>query len=199
LSLGIALIVYAAVGVSALAGAGATEMAASSAPLTIAVEGGRFAALSPAVRIGAAVAALGALLSLIVGVSRTVFAMASRRDLPVMLAAVHPRYRVPHRAELGVGAIVAMAIAFTDISSAIGFSSFAVLTYYAIANAAAWTLEPERRRWPRPLAGLGLLGCVSLGLTLPIASLLAGAGVFAAGAALYGLRRTRSRLPFGAD
>jgi APA family basic amino acid/polyamine antiporter len=199
LSLGIALIVYAAVGVSALAGAGANEMAVSPAPLTMAVEAGRFAALSPMVRIGAAIAALGALLSLIVGVSRTVFAMASRRDLPVMLGAVHPRYRVPHRAEVGVGAIVAMAIAFTDISSAIGFSSFAVLTYYAIANAAAWTLEPERRRWPRPLAGLGLLGCVCLAVTLPAVSIVAGAGVFAAGAALYGLRRTRSRHLFGAD
>jgi APA family basic amino acid/polyamine antiporter len=200
LSLGIALIVYAAVGASVLAGAEASEIAASSAPLTVAVEAGRFAGLSPAVRIGAAVAALGALLSLIVGVSRTVFAMASRRDLPAVLGAVHPRYRVPHRAELGVGATVAVAIAFTDVTSAIGFSSFAVLTYYAIANVAAWTLEPERRRWPRLLAGLGLLGCASLASTLPAASIVAGAGVFAAGAVFYGLRRScGSKLPFHAE
>ena len=33
-----------------------------------------------------------------------------------------------------------------DLRSAIGFSSFAVLTYYGIANAAAWTLGPDERR-----------------------------------------------------
>jgi basic amino acid/polyamine antiporter, APA family len=66
------------------------------------------------------------LLSLIVGVSRTAFSMAANRDLPAFLAAVHPRYRVPHRAELAVGLIVASVAAVVDIRSAIGFSSFAV-------------------------------------------------------------------------
>jgi APA family basic amino acid/polyamine antiporter len=65
--------------------------------------------------------------------------MASNRDLPGFLSAVHPRHRVPHRAELLVGVIVATAVAIADLRSAIGFSSFAVLAYYAIANAAAWT------------------------------------------------------------
>ena len=31
-------------------------------------------------------------------------------------------------------------VATADVRSAIGFSSFAVLTYYAVANASAWTL-----------------------------------------------------------
>jgi hypothetical protein len=107
IALGITLIVYAAVAVSALAGAGASAVGAAAAPLATAVEAGRLAWLSPAVRIGATVASLGVLLSLIVGVSRTAFAMASNRDLPAFLSAVHPRYRVPHRAELVVGGIVA--------------------------------------------------------------------------------------------
>src|SRR6185436_4162783 len=84
IALGIALIVYAAVAISVLAGAGAASIAASSAPLATAVGSGRLAALVPAVRVGATVASLGALLSLIVGVSRTVFAMASTRDLPAV-------------------------------------------------------------------------------------------------------------------
>jgi APA family basic amino acid/polyamine antiporter len=67
LALGIALVVYAAVGVSALAAVGAAEIAASPAPLTKALEAGRIAALSPVVRVGAALAALGALQSLIAG------------------------------------------------------------------------------------------------------------------------------------
>ena len=172
-----------------LAGAGAASIAASSAPLATAVGNGRLASLLPAVRVGATVASLGALLSLLVGVSRTVFAMASTRDLPGVLAAVHPRHQVPHRAELMVGAIVAIVASVADIRSAIGFSSFAVLLYYAITNAAALTLDRNQRRWPRGFAGLGLLGCVTLAFTLPTASVVGGAAMMFAGAALYLVRR----------
>lgn len=63
IALGLTLFVYAVVAVSALAGAGASAIAASPAPLATAVEGGRLAWLSPAVRVGAAVASLGVLLS----------------------------------------------------------------------------------------------------------------------------------------
>ncbi len=189
LALGITLVVYAAVAVSALAGAGAAGLAGSSAPLATAVEAGGLARLSWVVRAGAAVASLGVLLSLIAGVSRTAFAMASRGDLPRFLDAVHPRHRVPHRAELLVGALVAVAAVTADLRSAIGFSSFTVLGYYAIANAAAWTLPRRQRRWPRALAAAGLAGCVTLAFTLPLGSVVAGAAVLAVGSAGYGVRR----------
>jgi APA family basic amino acid/polyamine antiporter len=190
-ALGIALAVYGAVAVSCLAGAGARALAASHAPLAVAVENGDLGWLSPVVRIGAALASLGVLLSLIVGVSRTMFAMASNRELPAFLAAVHVRHRVPHRAELVVGGIVATTAAVADIRAAIGFSSFAVLIYYAITNAAAWTVEREGRRWPRALAALGVLGCIAIAVTLPGRSILFGAAVLAIGAVVYALRVRR--------
>jgi len=191
LALGITLIVYAAIAVSAVAGAGAPAIAATAAPLAAAVEAGQLAWLSPVVRIGAAIASLGVLLSLIVGVSRTAFAMASNNDLPMYLAAVHPRFRVPHRAEVVVGCIVAVVAASADIRSAIGFSSFAVLTYYGIANAAAWTLPREQRRWPRAIAALGVLGCAVLALTLPVRSALTGGALLVTGALVYAVRGRR--------
>lgn len=192
IALGLTVGLYALVATSALAGAGASALAASSAPLAAAVEAGGLAWLAPAVRIGAAIGSLGVLLSLLAGVSRTTFAMAAERDLPGSLAAVHPRYRVPHRAELAVGAAVAAVVAVADLRSAIGFSSFAVLTYYAVTNAAAWTLRPDERRWPRALAGLGLVGCAALALTLPLPSVLGGSGLLAAGAIVHLVRRRRA-------
>jgi APA family basic amino acid/polyamine antiporter len=140
------------------------------------------------VRIGASVASLGVLLSLLAGIGRTTFAMAAHRDLPAWLAAVHPRYRVPHRAELLIGAIVAVIVLVSDVRSAIGFSSFAVLVYYGIANASAWTLAPSERRWPRWLAVAGVAGCAVLALSLPLASIAAGALVLAIGAIGYALK-----------
>jgi APA family basic amino acid/polyamine antiporter len=101
---------------------------------------------------------------------------------------VHPRYRVPHRAELVIGAIVAAIVLVSDVRSAIGFSSFAVLVYYGIANASAWTLAPNERRRPRWLAVAGVAGCAVLALSLPLASIVAGALVLAIGGLGYAFR-----------
>lgn len=193
LALGITLVVYAAVALAVLAVLGPDRLAHSAAPLADAVRAAGAPALAPVVRAGAAVAALGSLLALILGVSRTTLAMARDRHLPHPLAAVHPRFGVPHRAELAVGAVVALAAALGDLRGAIGFSSFGVLAYYAVANAAAWTLTPAEGRPPRAVPVLGLAGCLALAFALPAASVLWGAAVLALGAAAYGLRKALAR------
>ncbi|MGK2865707.1 MAG: APC family permease [Mycobacterium sp.] len=185
LALGIALLVYGVVAVAVLAVLGAGGLASATAPLADAVSAAGHPELVPLVRAGAAIAALGSLLALVLGVSRTTLAMARDRHLPVTLAAVHPRFGGPHRAEVAVGVIVAVLAAFVDVRSAIGFSSFAVLIYYAIANASAWTLQPRRRVIP----ALGLTGCLVLAFTLPVTAVLSGSAVIAAGALLYFTRR----------
>jgi basic amino acid/polyamine antiporter, APA family len=190
LALGITLFVYAAVAVTALLAVGAEGLARAPAPLVAAMAGGRWSALAPAVRIGATVASLGVLLSLLAGVSRTAFAMAGNGDLPKLLASVHPRYRIPDHAELLVGAIVAIVVLLVDIRGAIGFSSFAVLVYYAIANASALTLRRDESRRPRAIAAGGLAGCALLAFSLPLSSVLAGGGLLAVGAAVYAIRRS---------
>ena len=186
LALAIALVVYVIVAVTVLSALG-PDLATSKAPLADAVRAVGAAWLEPAVRIGAAIAALGSLLSLILGVSRTGLAMARDGHLPSALAEVHPRFGVPHRAELAVGALVAAVASVTDVLAAIGFSSFAVLLYYAIANASAWTLDRSLRR--RVVPGLGLIGCLLLAFYLPSSSVLAGAAVAALGAALFVIGR----------
>ncbi|QDI68059.1 amino acid permease [Streptomyces calvus] len=189
LALGITLVVYALVAVSVLLALGPARLADATAPLSDAVRAAGAGGLEPVVRVGAAVAALGSLLALILGVSRTTLAMARDRHLPHALAAVHPRFQVPHRAELAVGLVVAVAAATADLRAAIGFSSFGVLAYYAIANASALTLTPEEGRPPRIVPVVGLAGCAVLAFALPVASVVSGAAVLAAGAAVYGVRR----------
>jgi APA family basic amino acid/polyamine antiporter len=115
--------------------------------------------------------------------------MAANGELPRWLDAVHPRHRVPHRAELAVGAVVTAVVLVADLRGAIGFSSFAVLSYYAITNASALTLAPDQRRWPSVLAALGLAGCSVLAFTLPSSSVIGGLCVLALGALVWFLRR----------
>ncbi|MFC9430686.1 APC family permease [Streptomyces sp. NPDC056987] len=190
-ALAITLVVYASVAVAVLSVLGPDRLAHSTEPLTDAVRAADVPALAPVVRVGATVAALGSLLALILGVSRTTLAMARDHHLPHSLAAVHPRFGVPHRAELAVGAVVAIAAATADLRGAIGFSSFGVLAYYAVANAAALTLTPAEGRPPRAVPVLGLAGCALLALALPLASVLSGAAVLTAGAAVFGVRKVR--------
>jgi basic amino acid/polyamine antiporter, APA family len=183
LSLALALLVYAAVAVTVLAELGSAALASATAPLAEAVSSAGHPEFEPVVRVGAAVAALGSLLALILGVSRTTLAMARDRYLPHRLAAVHPRFNSPYLAEIAVGVVVAVLAAVVDVRGAIGFSSFAVLLYYAIANASAMTLRG------RAIPVAGLVGCVVLAFSLPVSSVLTGVVVVALGAAAYGLRR----------
>lgn len=183
IALFITVAVYLVVGVAALLAAGPYRLAASAAPLTTAVEAAGAGALTPVVRIGGALASLGALLALIAGVGRTSLAMARHRDLPGRLAAVHPRYRVPYRAEIALAVVVSVLIVTVDLRGVIGFSSFGVLVYYAVANACALTQPAADRRWPRWLNLLGVAGCLTLVATLPWRSVLAGVVMFAVGLA----------------
>jgi APA family basic amino acid/polyamine antiporter len=183
IALGLVLVVYAAVAVAVLAQLGSTATASATAALADAVTSAGHPGWTPVVRAGATVAALGSLLALILGVSRTVLAMARDRRLPPALAAVHPRFGTPYRAELAVGAIVAVLAALVDLRGAIGFSSFAVLVYYAIANVSALTLRGK------VISTAGLIGCVLLAFSLPVASVLTGLAVVALGALAYAIRR----------
>jgi len=117
--------------------------------------------------------------------------MARGGDLPRVLAAVHPRFGVPHRAELTVGAIVAVLVAFTDLRGVIGFSSFGVLVYYLVANLSAYG-QRDRRRYARGWQVLGAIGCVVLVVTLPWMSVVIGAAVLLVGCVGRVLQRGRS-------
>jgi APA family basic amino acid/polyamine antiporter len=181
IALGITIGIYVLVGIAALVALGPDALAASTKPLSDAVDAVGAAWAVPVVRIGAAVASLGALLALVAGVGRTGLAMARNRDLPRWLDSVHPRHRVPDHAELAVAAVVSVLVLTTDLRGAIGFSSFGVLTYYAIANASAYTQDPAHRRWPRALNVAGLVGCAVLVVTLPWTAVAAGLAVFAVG------------------
>lgn len=189
LALTIALAVYALVAVAALGVLGPGRLAQTAAPLVETARAAGTGWLVPVVQIGAVVAAVGSLLALILGVSRTTLAMARDRHLPHALAAVHPRFGVPHRAELLIGVVVAILAATTDLRDAIGFSSFAVLIYYAVANASACTLGPDEGRPHRAIPVIGLLGCVVLAFAMPLWSVLSGVAVLGVGVAAYLIRR----------
>ena len=193
IALAIVAVIYVTVLGAALLAIGPQSLADADAPLAAAVEAGSWATVAPLVRLGAAIATVGVLLSLLAGVSRTALSMARRHELPSFLNAVHPAYRTPHRAEVATAIIVCMVLLVADLRGAIGFSSFAVLTYYGLTNASAWTLAGEQRSWPRWMAGTGAVGCAALALTLPVEAVVGGLALLAVGSVVWLATRRRER------
>src|SRR4029079_7646720 len=175
------LAIYAVVGVTVLAALSVDVISGSHAPFAVVSSESPLDWLTPVVRIGAGIAALGVLLNLVPGVSRTVLAMARRHELPGWFATIDERRSLPLRAEVAVALVVIALTAAFDLRGAIGFSGVTILTYYAITNAASLSLPSNQRRWPRWIGVLGLVGCVTLAVMLPAAAIIAGAAVLAAG------------------
>jgi len=186
-ALGGAVVVYALVGLAVMLVLGA-DVIGSTAPLVDLLVATGASAWTPILRVAAAAASLGALLALLTGIGRTTLAMAREGDVPRFLAKIDRRHQVPQRAEIAVALVVIAIVLLADLRGAIGFSSFGVLLYYLIANAAAFRQKGPARRYPRALQVLGALGCLVLVNTLPVLAALIGTAVVLIGVGYRMLR-----------
>jgi len=125
--------------------------------------------------IGAIAAMLGALLNLILGLSRVWLAMGRRGDMPLSLARLDTRSQ-PVPAILVSASLVAALTLIGDIGLAWSFSAMTVLLYYGLTNLAA--LSVDRRR---PTAWLGLGSCLFLSFFVPLGVWVSGVALVAAG------------------
>lgn len=174
-------VLYICVATVAVGVVGADRIAGNPAPLGVAARAAGGPVLATIIAAGAMTAMLGVILSQILGMSRMAFAMARRSDLPAALAAIHPRYGVPHRAVLLVGAGAALIAAMGTLGAVAASAAFAILIYYGIANWAALQLEPAGRLYPPVVPMLGMIVCGLLALSLDRMVILTGLGLLAVG------------------
>lgn len=139
----------------------------------------------------AAIAALGSLLALLAGMSRTAAEMATDAELPKAFAG-RLKNGTPIVAELTVSALVIALLISGSIVFTIGLSSFAILSYYAIANYAAFRQAKSETNRPKWLNLSGLILCLLLAASVPPASFLLGLTILAVLLFLrWGLRALR--------
>lgn len=191
IALGLTAGLYVLLTAALFAGLGPTGLALSPAPVRELLETTLGAAWGWAALAGAALAAAGAALNLLTGISRTALAMARESDLPRPLARVNARTGTPWVGQLTIAVAVILLLLTTDILTVVGFSSFGVLVYYAVANLAAATLRggedgrdpalPRPLRVPRAVNVLGLVLCAVLAATLPPMAVVAMLAVFLVG------------------
>ncbi|MGV3613992.1 MAG: APC family permease [Fimbriimonas sp.] len=182
----LAAILYLLVGVVTVGVLGAPRMADSPAPIVTAAQR---VGVGPVVAAGAATALLGVLLSQVLGISRMMFAMARRGDLPAPLGQVD-QGGTPAMAVFATGGLILAAVYLGQVREAASTAAFAILLYYGIANLAALRM-PRSEKWlPDAVPALGLLLCLGLAAHLDPRVISAGGGILAVG--LLGRRLRQS-------
>lgn len=194
IALAITAALYLAVGVVMLATLGADGLAESKAPVADVLDAAGWGSASGFVSLTAGIASLGAMLALMAGIGRTTLAMARNGDVPRWLAAVHPKFAVPYRAEIVLAVVVIGVVLVADLRGAIAFSSFGVLLYYFVANVAAFTQTASHRRVPRFVNVIGAIACLVLVATVPVPGVIAGILVVLIGIPVRLLSNRQSQL-----
>ena len=175
------LAIYAIVGVTLLATVPVRAIAATDAPLTLVVVTSPLEQLTPIVESAPASLRSACSSTSCPASHAPSWPWPDATNCPTGSPTSTTTAHIPLRAELLVTAVIAVLTANFDLRGAIGFSGVTILTYYAITNAACLTLPPDQRRWPRPIAAVGLVGCVALAVMLPAAAIVAAAGVLLTG------------------
>lgn len=169
-----AIILYVLVAVTAIGVLGAEGMAGSRSPLQRVAERLEVPGIQLLITLGAATAMLGVLLSQILGISRMLFAMGRRKDLPPALAKIHPRYQIPHLGIFLTGILILLLTLFGNFEFILASAAFTILLYYSITNIAALKQPAAERRYGRMVPVLGLIGCLAMALSLDPEVILSG-------------------------
>jgi APA family basic amino acid/polyamine antiporter len=180
-ALGIAIILYTGVALVAVAGVGAEALAASRSPLEAAARSFRLPGVVLMVVIGATTAMLGVLLSQLLGISRMIFAMSRKGDLPAVFDHVHSKYGVPDRGIILAGFFAILVALFGTFETIVAAAAFTILLYYSIANLAAMKMREEDKLFPNWIPVAGFISCLLLASTLPLDVIATGLGLLAAG------------------
>ena len=170
----VSVLLYTAVALVAVGSVGAGVLAGSASPLQTASGSFTLPGVAWIVGVGAATAMLGVLLSQIIGLSRMMFAMARRADLPWFLERTNRKTGVPDVGVLLAGAVIILLSIFGTLQIVVSAAAFTILLYYSIANIAALRLSGENKLYPKWIAILGLLSCLLLAASLPLSTIVTG-------------------------
>jgi len=207
LGMAVATAFYLSVNVTVTVAVPWPSLARSVAPLADALQAIMLVILAPYWRVGGAIMAVGAILSIsgadesaMLGTSRLSYAMAADGYLPQLFARLHPRYGTPYWGVITQGLV---ALAASIVGSFAGLIKLAVfllsLTYLATVLAAMRLTRraPERRlrfAGSRLIPLLALGGVVYLITQTETGTLLVGTALLAAGVLIYARFAPREEL-----
>ncbi len=192
LSLLISTVFYVLVGVVALGLVGSSGLSSSKSPLTHAIDATGATWAAYVVSFGGLLATASVLLTSVLGVSRVAYSMARHGELPQALSTLHGSHGTPYYSIWAAGAIMAILVLLIDLEKVVAVSTFSLLFYYGVANAAALKLRPESRLYHPAVPIAGIIATFALLVFVLFASpqgWILGVAGLAVGSAIYIVRR----------
>src|SRR5439155_26949470 len=110
------------------------------------------------------------LLSDFLGLSRTIFAMGRRGDLPKFLSRVEKTSQVPRNSIILTGILIGIPVLFFDLRSLAQVASFLILIYFAFMNFSALKIKKGFLLFQV----FGIMTTLGLAFSLSIYSILVG-------------------------
>lgn len=181
ITLVLAIVLYMGVSVVATGVVGAEGLAASRSPLQTAAASMTLPGMTTIIILGASTAMLGVLLSQILGISRMLFAMGRRGDLPARFEKVNSTTQVPVVGILFTGVVILLITLFGTFEFVVRSATFTILLYYSITNIAAIRQPATEQIFGKVIPWLGLAGCVLMSLSLPFNVIVSGLLLLAVG------------------
>ncbi len=175
------VILYTAVALVAVGAVGASALGSTGSPLGVAAGSFKVPGVAWVIGVAGITAMLGVSLSQLLGISRMMFAMARKHDLPPFLQAVHARFGVPHWGILLTGGIIMLLAWFGTLPFVVAAASFTILLYYSIANIAAYKMEKADRMFPQWVPVAGLVACLAMAASLKWETIASGLVLLAVG------------------
>ncbi len=188
LSLLVSTVFYVLVGVVAVGLVGSSGLSSSNSPLAHAIDATGASWATYVVSLGGLLATASVLLTSVLGVSRVAYSMARHGDLPRVLSTVQGSHGTPYYSTWVAGGVMAALVLIIDLEKVVAVSTFSLLFYYGVANAAALRLRPESRLYHPAVPISGIITTLALlvfvlfvspqGWTMGIAGLAVGSAIY---------------------
>lgn len=169
-----AILLYLCVALVALGVLGYEQLASTKSPLQLVAEKLNTPGLNIIITLGASTAMLGVLLSQILGISRMLYAMGRKGDLPPLFSRIHQRTNVPHIGILFTGIVILLLVILGSFEFVVRAATFTILLYYGITNLAAIKQPTSQQLYGKIIPVLGLMGCVVMAFSLPSIVIISG-------------------------
>ncbi len=176
-----AILLYAALAVVMTGVIGTKAMSGTRSPLQLTAEALNAPYIRTIITLGASTAMLGVLLSQILGISRMMFAMGRRKDLPPVFQKVHKTYNIPHIGIIATGSLILILTIVGSFEFILSSAAFTILLYYSITNIAAFQQPVREQRYGKIIPILGFVGCTLMSVSLPLKVILTGISLLIAG------------------
>lgn len=176
-----AIILYSFVAFTAVGVIGSEALSETKSPLNAVALNLKTPGIVQIIGIGACTAMLGVLLSQILGISRMMFAMGRRSDLPRSLSTVSKTYKVPAVGIVTTALIILLLTFLGNFEFIVRAATFSILVYYSITNLAALQQPDHEQRFGKTVAVAGLAGCLLMAFSLPAENIVTGTALLLSG------------------